>query len=1062
MNGKIKITRNFLSFCLCLALILTCISFSFITAFAEEGVKTVGDFTIAPANGSDALVENTDYVYTEGKLTIQTAVPVIVSMKEGVEKTAEVIVVDSKNGQAAVTFKNIYIETAKNEAITAQGSEKITMYFSGVNNLVSADTGVDVSNKTPVKITSIDEGQLNISNVKYGIACITYSTSEMLEITGNINIHISGCTMHAIYYKEGAVSISGMPIITIDTVEYAIYGIGISISGGTFWLKNDDGYMICSGRGNSLTLSGQTDMHITEGDRGLYSSDNGKITITDSAKLKVYGGDANNKTAAILEYAINAGELLIEKNAFVDMFTKEDAISGGITKITDNAQVNIKINCESTYSQYALRFDSTLDICANTKVNIDITGSKIYGLYDITDSTVNISDEAEVKINGAYRSVYADFLHLSGNSSLTITEDLSYAVYGVTTIQNTAKLTATSLNAKVLYDTFTVKPAEDKAYMVRAGATEAAAVPNYYIQETSLPEKSAWRYFCAVPVDEVPVSSSGTNKTITYNGSSYDVSQMFTIDGNAGAASYEIIEGGTGAGVLNGNILTVTKAGTICIKLTTEAAGLYASGEATATLTVKKGTGSGTVTVAGWTYGDAANAPVVQSATHGNIKVRYLYESTDGKGYTSEAAPVCAGSYKLTVTFEVNDLYEAFSAETTFTIAQKELTPILTGTVTKVYDGTNAVPADHHLSIALDGIVSNDEVGATAAYTYDNQNAGTTKVIAADIILSGAAKDNYKLTNATVSGEVGEITPKNIKGVKLTLGNALMYTGEEQTQDFSINTLDHLTVTYRVSGNTATNVGVYVLTVTGTGNFTGTESIRYTVAPDISPIKDITAENVTSGNKADIEAFKETLVNAEMDLASDEEKAELQAFIDKCDDLLAVIYDVSNSVKTENIEKVEDITADTVKKEDKTALENAKADLVKALEENGDNFTDEEKDAIQAEIDRIDEARKVLDAVETIENKINNLPKRITEKDEAAIRAADTAYNDLSAYEKSLVSGEAKQILGDAKAALAALKADSSQTGDNSNIWLWGILLLISSGMSFGISFTKRKKLTQK
>ena len=60
-------------------------------------------------------------------------------------------------------------------------------------------------------------------------------------------------------------------------------------------------------------------------------------------------------------------------------------------------------------------------------------------------------------------------------------------------------------------------------------------------------------------------------------------------------------------------------------------------------------------------------------------------------------------------------------------------------------------------------------------------------------------------------------------------------------------------------------------------------------------------------------------------------------------------------------------------------MENAKADLVKALEENGDNFTDEEKDAIQAEIDRIDEARKVLDAVETIENKINNLPKRITE-----------------------------------------------------------------------------------
>lgn len=160
-------------------------------------------------------------------------------------------------------------------------------------------------------------------------------------------------------------------------------------------------------------------MHIMEGDRGLYTN-GGKITITDSVKLKIYGGDTSHKTAAFLEHAISSDELLIDKNAMVDVFTQEYAITGGITTISDNAQVSIKINLQSSSSRYALRFDSPLNICGNAKVDIEISGSKVYGLYDITDGTVNISDQAVVAINGAYRSIYADFLNLSGNGSLTL------------------------------------------------------------------------------------------------------------------------------------------------------------------------------------------------------------------------------------------------------------------------------------------------------------------------------------------------------------------------------------------------------------------------------------------------------------------------------------------------------------------------------------------------------------------------------------------------------------------------------------------------------------------
>ena len=86
------------------------------------------------------------------------------------------------------------------------------------------------------------------------------------------------------------------------------------------------------------------------------------------------------------------------------------------------------------------------------------------------------------------------------------------------------------------------------------------------------------------------VTVTGTDTAITYNGTAYDVTQMFAIDSNAGAAVFEIIGGGTGEGTLNGSVLTITKAGTINIKVTTAPNAAYAAGEATAVLTINKGT----------------------------------------------------------------------------------------------------------------------------------------------------------------------------------------------------------------------------------------------------------------------------------------------------------------------------------------------------------------------------------------------------------------------------------------------------------------------------------------
>ena len=77
-------------------------------------------------------------------------------------------------------------------------------------------------------------------------------------------------------------------------------------------------------------------------------------------------------------------------------------------------------------------------------------------------------------------------------------------------------------------------------------------------------------------------------------GTTYDVSNLFNIDPNAGNATYTLEENtdkNAGTATLEGNLLTVTKAGTINVSLTTAQTDNYNAGTAvTATLTVDKAT----------------------------------------------------------------------------------------------------------------------------------------------------------------------------------------------------------------------------------------------------------------------------------------------------------------------------------------------------------------------------------------------------------------------------------------------------------------------------------------
>ncbi|OCW57427.1 hypothetical protein AWJ14_00840 [Hoeflea olei] len=122
-------------------------------------------------------------------------------------------------------------------------------------------------------------------------------------------------------------------------------------------------------------------------------------------------------------------------------------------------------------------------------------------------------------------------------------------------------------------------------------------------------------------------------------------------------------------------------------------------------------------------------------------------------------------------------------------IDAKQVTAVLSGEIVKTYDGTNAVSFANG-GYALAGTYGFDDVGLVASGgAYDTADVGTGKTITATgLSLTGNEAANYALSNSSVSGPVGRITPaaltitaidvsKVYDGAGFSGGNGLAYLG---------------------------------------------------------------------------------------------------------------------------------------------------------------------------------------------------------------------------------------------------------------------------------------------
>ncbi len=469
-----------------------------LTVFAE----TVScDFTIAFTDGT-VPVENTDYTFSNGVLTIKTSTPVTVGMAAGVTTTEQVIVIDTTNASADVTLDKIVIDTAsKYYAMQIEGGNPCKLTLKGTSSLkntYSYGSAIRTYDRgTSVTITA-DNGSLAVFNtgsngaiVSEGKGDLTVDGNAVLTVESQNHVGINSCGMITVKGKANVTVTAKKDAIVAGNDSNSGIRIGenavVTVLGGESGINGDGVYgqtIVISGNAK-VTVSGTTD-------KGIENS-YGAITIQDSAVVSVTGGKfgifnnyyeqpltISGKAQVTLtdntSFGIkNDGTITISDDVILNVSgTKEGVYSAdGSVTITGKAQIkvkdcsswgilgskngliisdNVKITAENAGSALKTGSKDTSNILISNNVEINITGGEDGIMHSgKAGTTFVIKDNVKISIT----DIEDDAIY-SSNAKATICDDVQITVDGCATgIYNGADDDQTfdiKGNAKVLID----------------------------------------------------------------------------------------------------------------------------------------------------------------------------------------------------------------------------------------------------------------------------------------------------------------------------------------------------------------------------------------------------------------------------------------------------------------------------------------------------------------------------------------------------------------------------------------------------------------------------------
>ena len=210
-----------------------------------------------------------------------------------------------------------------------------------------------------------------------------------------------------------------------------------------------------------------------------------------------------------------------------------------------------------------------------------------------------------------------------------------------------------------------------------------------------------------------------------------------------------------------------TNAGNYTVKVVVAETENYQAGEATANFTISKAElSNASVSLAGWTYGDAANTPVLRGNL-GDGTVNYFYANAEAPSleYTTDV-PTNAGNYSVKAVIAETANYQGKEVTNTFSIAKANLSGVTIANIAdQTYTGKAVEPA---VTVTFNG-----ETVDAAEYTVGYSN--NTNVGEATVTLTATGVNFTAGTTATKTFQILEAN-----AVITASNQTVTYNGEEQ------------------------------------------------------------------------------------------------------------------------------------------------------------------------------------------------------------------------------------------------------------------------------------------
>lgn len=517
----------------------------------------------------------------------------------------------------------------------------------------------------------------------------------------------------------------------------------------------------------------------------------------------------------------------------------------------------------------------------------------------------------------------------------------------------------------------------------------------------------------------------------------------------------------------NGTV-TIHQVGTATLTIRIAETAKYLPGEVTVTITVVRKNATLTVEKLTYsvTYGDADF--IIGYASEGESSVTFT--SSNEKVATVDKNGVVhivsAGSATITLNMEQSGNYNAVSKKVEVIVAPKAIT-VTADNQTKIYDED-----DPELTYTAVGLVGEDTLTGITLTRADGENAGEYDITASQ---ADGANPNYEIT--FVPGTL-TIAARDIADAEVELGAALIANGKTQEQNIQRVTVknakgEELEVTYTVTGNQATEPGAYTITITGTGNFTGTVTKTFVIAPAADSKVDTneSGDVVIGKGTISVEVVQETgAPEAEIRTG----KAAIIEMLVASGDLTAEeLSQVGDGASIRVLLKVT-VASTTITEESKAQIEKAAEGYVIGQYIDISLFKQTICNGQAGELIRLTGTYEEMEISLVVPENLLNRDNSVTRtfwlirnhdgKVEFLPATYDAQTNTLT-FKTDKFSDYAIVYKDAKKAAENPAKPDntatgtSPQTGDPAILWIWFVLLFIScSGVITTIYIGKRKK----